>query len=220
MTNTVTYGNTDAVTGLWLSEATDFVNEVTKAGYSVDYVSPKGGYVPIDPRSLKALEDETVELYKNREFQKRALAESAKPEDLSSSDYVAVYYTGGHGVMWDFTDNNSLDKISRQIYEDGGYLTSVCHGIAGLLNLKDSDGNYIIKGKNITGFTDSEEKLSGKSSVVPFSNEKVAEEHGANFKKKMPFTVNVIQDGRIITGQNPQSPKEVADILLENLSKN
>lgn len=182
-------------------------------------MSPLGGYVPLDPRSMKSsyIDEATIELYKNREFQKDALAQSKKPSDVSAEDYIAVYYTGGHGVMWDFPDNEELAQISLSVYENGGYLTSVCHGIAGLLNLKDQDGKYLIEGKNITGFTATEEVLSGKNSVVPFSNEAVAKEHGANFKKKRAFSPYAVQDGKLITGQNPQSPRKVAQLLLKNL---
>lgn len=98
-------------------------------------------------------------------------------------------------------------------------MTSVCHGVAGLLNLQDDNGNYLIKDKNITGFTTSEEILAGKKGVVPFLNEHVAKERGAHFQKKRAYSEFAIQDGQLITGQNPFSVKAVSKILIENLQK-
>lgn len=217
LTNQTTYGKENDATGLWLGEATEFIHEVTKKGFEVDYVSPKGGYVPLDPRSMKYTKASDFDWYQTPDFQYRALSATLTPVDVKASDYDAIYFTGGHGVMWDFPDNQELQAITRDIYEQGGYVTSVCHGIAGLFNVKDSQGEYLIKGKNITGFTTVEEFLSGKKSVVPFLNEQLAQERGANFVKKRFFKSHVVQDGQLITGQNPQSPRAVALKLLENL---
>ena len=104
------------------------------------------------------------------------------------------------------------------MYGNGGYLASVCHGIAGLLFVQDR-GTYLVEGKSITGFTTAEEYLSGKSAAIPFWNEQVAKAHGAVFRKKRPFAEHAIQDGRIITGQNPESPRAVARLLLKNLER-
>ncbi|HIW75354.1 MULTISPECIES: type 1 glutamine amidotransferase domain-containing protein [Gordonibacter] len=218
LTNTPTYGEKNDATGLWLGEATEFVDEVSKRGFTVDFVSPKGGYVPLDPRSMKRMyvDDASFELYRSADFQERALAHSLRPDEVDAGEYAALYYTGGHGVMWDFPSSEGLAHLCLQIYDNGGYLTSVCHGIAGLLFVKDR-GEYLVMGKNITGFTTTEEYLSGHSADIPFWNEKVAQEHGAVFHKKRPFGSYALQDGRIITGQNPESPRAVARLLLKNL---
>lgn len=218
VTNTPTYGEKNDATGLWLGEAAEFVDEVSQRGYEVDYVSPQGGYVPLDPRSMKRayMDAASFALYRSRDFQERALAHSFGPDDVDANDYAALYYTGGHGVMWDFPNSEGLAHLGLQIYDNGGYLTSVCHGIAGLLFLKDGD-SYLVAGKNITGFTSTEEYLSGHSADIPFWNEDIAKEHGAIFHKKRPFAPFAIQDGRLITGQNPQSPRAVAKLLLESI---
>lgn len=216
LTNTIEYKGTDQATGLWLGEATEFVDEVTKAGFEVDYVSPKGGFVPLDPRSFKYTDKSTMAIYSSSDFQQRALTNSLKPAQVHPEDYQSIYYTGGHGVMWDFPTNPELQSITRKIYQQGGFVTSVCHGIAGLLNVKDDDGNYLISGKKITGFTTAEEILAGKRKVVPFLNEEVAKMHGANFQKKRAYKEFAIQDGQLITGQNPFSARAVARILIEN----
>lgn len=220
LTNNGKYGNNDEATGLWLAEATEFVEEVTKAGFKVDYVSPLGGVVPIDPRSLGKMyvKKEDLEIYQSEDFKTRALTNSLKASEVNAEDYIAIYYAGGHGVMWDFPDDENLQQLSIKIYQNGGYVTSVCHGVAGLLNIKIDD-KYLIAGKKITGFTQTEEILSGKNKLVPFATEKVAKERGANFTKKRFFSSYAVQDGQLITGQNPMSGRAVAKLLVENLTK-
>ncbi|OFI48479.1 peptidase C56 [Floricoccus tropicus] len=217
LTNETRYGETAEATGLWLGEATEFIEELENEGIEVDYVSPKGGFVPLDPRSMKYVDDSILSYYERPDFQKRALTNSLKPSDINPSDYFVIYYTGGHGVMWDFPNNHELQEIALSIYNDGGYITSVCHGIAGLLNIKDENDEYLIKGKKITGFTTSEEVLAGKKSIVPFLNEEVATKHGANFQKKRAYKEFAVYDQRLITGQNPFSPRAVAKLLIEEI---
>ncbi|MFH5811511.1 type 1 glutamine amidotransferase domain-containing protein [Companilactobacillus sp. FL22-1] len=217
LTNTTRYHNTHEATGLWLSEATEFVEEVTKAGFKVDYVSPKGGFVPLDPRSMKYVTEADLKVYESEDFQKRALTNSLSPNEVEIQDYAAIYYTGGHGVMWDFPMNQELQDLTQKIYQQNGYVTSVCHGIAGLLNVK-VNGQYLIKDKKVTGFTTAEEVLAGKRKIVPFLNQQVAFDHGAKFQKKRAYKEFAIQDGHLITGQNPFSASAVARLLIKNLS--
>ncbi|MNO15941.1 Molecular chaperone Hsp31 and glyoxalase 3 [compost metagenome] len=219
LTNISRYENSNEATGLWLGEATEFVKEVIKAGYVVDYVSPKGGFVPLDPRSMKYTDKISMDIYETKDFQERALANSLNPSQICPEDYKAIYYTGGHGVMWDFPNNKSIQEIAMKIHNSGGYIVTVCHGIAGLLELKDDSGYYLIKGKKITGFTTTEEWLAGKNNKVPYFSEKVARERGAYFKKKRAYSEFAIQDGRIITGQNPFSVKAVTNLLINALNQ-
>lgn len=211
-TNVAHYADTNSPTGLWLGEAAEFVDEMQQAGIAVDYVSPKGGFVPLDPRGMKYTDDAIMRIYESPDFVERGLKNTLRPDQVHPEDYAAIYYTGGHGVMWDFPDDLALQKLALVIYRNGGFLTSVCHGIAGLLNI-EADGHYLIAGKNITGFTTAEELLAGKMKVVPFLNQKVAEQHGANFQKKRFYSEYAVQDGRLITGQNPFSVRAVAQKL-------
>lgn len=119
--------------------------------------------------------------------------------------------------MWDFPDNIEIQQLASSIYQDGGYLASVCHGIAGLFNIRDHNNDYVIANKNITGFTTSEEVIAGKRKVVPFLNQQMAQKRGANFNKKRFYKNYAIQDGRIITGQNPFSVRSVAQLLIQEL---
>ncbi|MFD1441814.1 type 1 glutamine amidotransferase domain-containing protein [Lacticaseibacillus hegangensis] len=217
LTNTTQFTKKPEATGLWLGEATEFV-DVIASHYQIDYVSPQGGYVPLDPRSLKAADAAVLARYRDREFQRNALCDTLAPGVINPTDYAAIYYTGGHGVMFDFPENSALQTIAQQIYASGGYVTSVCHGIAGLFNLQDNQGQYLIAGRHVTGFTTQEEILSQKRGLVPFLNEKVASDRGAHFDKKVPFRPFAIKDGQLITGQNPWSVKSVANTLLQALT--
>lgn len=218
LTNTTHYGDTNDATGLWLGEATEFAEEILNAGFEVDYVSPKGGFVPLDPRSMKYTDQQIMEFYETSDFKKRALSNSLRPDQIDPHEYAAIYYTGGHGVIWDFPNDPALAKIAETIYQDYGYITSVCHGIAGLFNLKDSHDHYLIENKKITGFTTTEEFLAGKKRIVPFLNQTMAEERGAIFLKKRAYHEFALQDGQLITGQNPFSARAVAQLLLKNLA--
>jgi len=219
LTNTPNFPGKLEATGLWLAEATEFVNVVTKAGFQVDYISPEGGYVPIDPRSLKGtyIKPSDLTLYQSKDFQDRALSNTMTAKDVNPDDYLGIYYTGGHGVLWDFPNNYALQKLTSHIFTYGGYVMSVCHGLAGLLNVKDAADDYLLDGKKVTGFTDQEELLSGKQSYINYSVEKMAKERGAEFQKTIPYTSFAIQDKHLITGQNPMSGGAVADLLIQAL---
>ncbi|APC18636.1 type 1 glutamine amidotransferase domain-containing protein [Pseudomonas frederiksbergensis] len=214
LTSVEKYPNLDRATGLWLGEAVHFVHKVEAAGYEVDYVSPQGGYTPIDPHSLAMAIPIDWEWYHDKAFMTR-LGSTLKPSEVNPADYVAVYYAGGHGVIWDFPENAELQALSRKIYESGGVVSSVCHGAAALLNIKLSDGTLLLKGKEVTGFSNTEEKLVELDKYVPFLTEDEMVARGGLYKKAdEPWAPFAIADGRLITGQNPASGGAVADLVL------
>lgn len=217
LTSVEKYPNLKRATGLWLGEAVHFVKKVEEAGYEVDYVSPKGGYTPIDPHSLEMADPIDWEWYQKKEFMNR-LGATLKPSEVNPDDYVAIYYAGGHGVIWDFPDNEILQSISQKIYEQGGFVSSVCHGAIGLLNIKLSNGSLLIKDKEVTGFSNEEEKLAGLDQFVPFLTETELIARGAIYKKAdEPWAAFAVEDQRLITGQNPASGVAVADLLIAAL---
>lgn len=219
LTSVAKYPNLNRATGLWLGEAVHFAEKMESAGYEIDYVSPLGGYVSIDPHSLALADSMDWEWYQKKEFMNR-LGNTLNPAQINPDDYIAIYYAGGHGVMWDFPDNETLQSITRQIYEKGGYVSSVCHGVVGLLNIKLSDGNLLIKNKKVTGFSNEEEKQVELEDIVPFLTETELIARGAIFEKALePWAVFVLEDDRIITGQNPASSRKVADVLIASLTK-
>ena len=217
-TNYNTYGENPRQTGVWLEEITSFYDVLTKAGYEVDFASVKGGEVPVDPHSAQA-DPETMRIFRDPVFHKEALEETKKLSEVNPDDYAAIYYGGGHGVMWDFPNSEDLHKVAEKIYANGGYITSVCHGEAGLVSLKDENGEPLVKGKKINGFTDAEEAMNGTDGIVPFSPEQELTKLGAEFVKGAPFTEFAVVDQRFITGQNPMSSTKVAQLLVEALAQ-
>ncbi len=221
MTNHASYPSRTDTTGLWLTELTHFTEVVEAAGFTTVFASPKGGVVPLDERSLGWLYiDKAAREYLQSPTLRTRLQNTLPIADVDPSQFRAIYFTGGHGVMWDFPGNPDLQRVAQTIYNQGGIVSAVCHGVAGLLDLKDEQGNAIIKGKNITGFSNREELLSGMKREVPFLLEDRLLSQGARYRKGwVPFTSFVITDGRLITGQNPQSPKAVAYAVITELSK-
>ncbi|MFJ3485941.1 type 1 glutamine amidotransferase domain-containing protein [Pseudomonas sp. NPDC090202] len=218
LTSFAKYPTIPRATGLWLGEAVHFVKEVQAAGYQVDYVSPKGGYTPIDPHSLAMADETDWQWYQDDAFMAR-LGSTLKPSQVKPADYAAIYYAGGHGVVWDFPDNTELQAISRNIYENGGVVSSVCHGAVGLLNIKLADGNLLIKGKEVTGFSNNEEKLAELDQYMPYLTEDELVKRGAIYKSAAePWLEFAVADQRVVTGQNPASGKAVAELVVKALA--
>lgn len=220
MTNHSAYPSRSDKTGLWLTELTHFYDVALAAGYDMDFVSPLGGQVPLDERSLKSiyLDKSARDHLADPAFMQR-LKTTLAPSVINPSQYKAIYYTGGHGTMWDFPNNKALQNISEQIYRQGGIVSAVCHGVGGLLPLQDENGKPLIADRTVTGFANIEETLSGIKSQVPFSLQNGLIARGAKYKQAfVPFTSYVVSDDRIITGQNPQSSKEIAEAVIKRLT--
>ncbi|MFT0171441.1 type 1 glutamine amidotransferase domain-containing protein [Paraburkholderia mimosarum] len=219
VTNVSHYNDVSHPTGLWLSELTHAYDVFSAEGYEQQIVSPRGGTVPIDPRSLKWPHfDKSAREGQADPVLSSMLKASAMPDEINAADFDVIYFTGGHGVMWDFPDDARLQAITREIYECGGVVSSVCHGYAGLLNTRLSDGRLLVAGRHLTGYSWTEEILAGVAKEVPYNVEAQMRERGARYEKNLlPFTSNVVVDGRLVTGQNPQSAKatarEIARIL-------
>ncbi|MFJ4455863.1 type 1 glutamine amidotransferase domain-containing protein [Pseudomonas sp. NPDC089392] len=217
LTNTAKYPNLKRATGLWLGEAVHFVEKVEKAGYTVDYVSPQGGYVPIDPHSLQMAPDLDWQWYDDKHFMAR-LGATLSPGQVKAEQYSVIYYTGGHGVMYDFAEDQALQELARMVYENKGIVAAVCHGVVGLLNIKLSDNSLLLKDRQVTGFSNTEEKLVELDKVVPFLTEHELGARGGSYSKHDdPWQPYVIADDRLITGQNPASTALLADKVLAKL---
>ena len=201
-------------TGYYLSEVSHAYYVFTEAGYEVDFVSPEGGKSPVDGYDL---EDEDNKRFVNDETAQRKINNAMTPSAVNESEYAAVYYAGGHGTMWDLPDNEALASITAQSYESGGVVGAVCHGPAGLVNVKLSDGSYLVDGKTVSAFTNEEEVASGKDKYVPFMLETKLENRGANHVESDNWQKKVVADGRLVTGQNPASAKGVAENIVELL---
>ena len=147
------------------------------------------------------------------------LENTLSPEEIESAHYDAIYFTGGHAVMYDFVDSDGLQQITREMYERGAVVSSVCHGYCGLLNTRLSDGTYLIAGKHMTGFAWREEELAKVDKLVPYNAEEEAKKRGAVYEKaKLPFVPYAVVDGNLVTGQNPASAKATAKKVVSVLS--
>ncbi len=208
-------------TGLWLSELTHFWDILTIAGYKLDITSPNGGKIPLDPRSLSwlSMDRSTKKRFQERTFMQK-LTRSIKLSQISWRKYDAVYYTGGHGAMVDFPENESIQIINRKMYENEKVVASVCHGYCAFLNSRLSSGRHLVEGKLLTGFSWMEEQLAGVSAKVPYNSQKEIKKRQAVYQKGLlPFCSHVKIDGRLITGQNPASTKETARQVLRKLEQ-
>lgn len=220
-TNVSHYDDPSHLTGLWLSELTHAWNVFEKHRFEQIIVSPQGGPVPLEPRSLKFPNiDKTAKAWKACPEKMALLQNTASPEQINPNEFDAIFFTGGHAVMYDFPDSQGLQRITREIYERGGIVSSVCHGYCGLLNTKLSDGSYLVAGRAMTGFAWREELLAGVNRAVPYNAEEKLKKRGARYKKaKLPFVSYTVVDGNLITGQNPFSAKETAQKVAGALSR-
>jgi putative intracellular protease/amidase len=209
-------GSTGEDTGYYLGEVSHPWEVLHKAGYEIDFVSPKGGTPPVDGFDLK--DPVNKEFWENTEY-KNKIDHSLQPSQVNPDNYSAILYAGGHGAMWDFADNTELAGIASKIYENGGIVSAVCHGPAGLVNIKLNNGKYLVDGKKINAFTNEEEAEVKLTNVVPFLLEEKLKERGAKFEKSGLWQNHVVTDQRVITGQNPQSAKSVGEAILKELSK-
>jgi len=209
-------GDTGQETGYYLGEVSHPWEVLHKAGYEIDFVSPKGGTPPVDGFDLK--DPVNKEFWENKEY-KNKIDHSLQPSQVNPNDYSTIFYAGGHGAMWDFADNTELSAIASKIYENGGIVAGVCHGPAGLVNIKLNNGKYLVDGKKINAFTNEEEAEVKLTNVVPFLLEEKLKERGAKFEKSGLWQNHVVTDQRVITGQNPQSAKSVGETILKELSK-
>jgi putative intracellular protease/amidase len=209
-------GDTGQPTGYYLSEVSHPWEILKTAGYEIDFVSPKGGKAPVDgfnlddPINKKFWEDETY---------RKKIENTMKPNEVKPEDYEAIHFAGGHGTMWDFPDNAEITAIAAKIYENNGVVSAVCHGPAGLVNIKLSNGKYLVDGKKVNAFTNEEEVAAKADKIVPFMLETKLVERGAKFVKTGLWKEFVVVDERLVTGQNPASAKKVGEEVLKLLSK-
>ncbi|SEI98164.1 Putative intracellular protease/amidase [Arthrobacter sp. yr096] len=212
VTNVSHYQDPSHQTGLWLSELVHAWEVFQERGFEQDIVSPQGGRTPLEPRSLKFPSyDKAAKSWHNNPARMALLENTAAPENINPADYDAIYFTGGHAVMYDFPDSEGLQRITREIWERGGIVSSVCHGYCGLLNIRLSDGSLLVKDRKVTGFAWQEEVLARVDKLVPYNAEEEMKNRGALYEKALlPFVSYAIADGNLVTGQNPGSAKATA----------
>ena len=220
VTSHAVIGDSGRATGLWLEELTTPYYAFVDAGARVDIASIRGGEVPIDPNSISDNGDKpaSVERFRNDAAAMRTIQASAAIDSLAADDYDAIFLPGGHGTMWDLPDNSTLADLLSRAWAAGKVLGAVCHGPAGLVNVKDSMGHSAIAGRRLTAFSNNEEKAAGLDQAVPFMLETRLRELGALYERGDDFHPYAVRDGHLVTGQNPMSSAAVAQLILEILT--
>lgn len=210
-------GDTGKKTGFWLEEFAAPYYAFIDAGANVTLVSPAGGQPPLDPSSdTEDTQTKDTKRFKEDAKAQEHLANTKKLADIKADDFDSVFYPGGHGPLWDLAvDKNSINLIENFVQQDKP-VAFVCHSPAALKNVK-IDGEYLVKGKTVTGFTNSEEDAVGLTDVVPFLVEDALKANGGNYEKAADWESFVVEDGLLITGQNPASSEEAAKRLMAKL---
>lgn len=217
LTNHAELGDTGRKTGFWLSELIHPYYVLKDAGFDIYVASIKGGEAPIDPRSMNRSDREN-----KRYFDDPYLTSSVKNTlilgELDPTNYAAIIYAGGHGAMWDLPNHPDVNKMTAAIYENNGVVAAVCHGPAALTDVKLSNGDYLIAGKQFAAFTNEEEDMIGLTNVMPFLLESKLKEKGGIHVDAGAWSNNAVADQRVVTGQNPASAHKVGELVLKELS--
>ena len=225
ITNVDKYKTNGKPTGYWVAEVAQPLDVLTKAGLTVDFASVQGGKVPVeptsDPRNPKSYGGKdlvSLRFVKDAKLQKR-LTQTAKLSEVDLSGYSAVLFAGGTGAAFDYPEDATVRNAARTLYEQHKIVAAVCHGTAALLNVKLADGSYLLKGNKATGFSNKEEEMAGNlQGALPMSIEDEMKKRGASYSAVAPWQPNAIQDGNLITGQQPQSAHELAEKMVAALT--
>lgn len=218
LTSHGTKGATGEPTGFYLGELTHPLAELEAAGIPFELASIQGGEPPVD--GLDFQDAVNVRYWADLSFRER-LSHTQRLGDVDASKYSAIFFAGGHGAMWDFPTSPDVLRVTREIYEAGGVVGGVCHGPAALVNVTLSNGAYLVAGKNVSALTDDEERAVQLDKVVPFLLASTLTQRGAHHHPAPDWHAKVIVDGRLVTGQNPQSASGVGaamrDLLLASV---
>ena len=211
-------GNTGEKTGFWSEEFAAPYYELLDKGVEITIASPLGGQPPIDPKSAdpSSATEDTKRFDADKALQEK-LKNTHKLSTINQKDYDAVFYPGGHGPLWDLVEDKNSIALIESFYTHDKPVAFVCHAPAVLKNVKVK-GEYLVKGKKVTGFTNEEEEAVGLTKVVPFLLEDALSSNGCKFSKGPNWQPYAVEDGLLITGQNPASSKLVAGKLLEKLN--
>lgn len=212
-------GNTGEKTGFWLEEFAAPYYTFLDAGAQLVLASPLGGQPPLDPKSdLPDFQTPATERFKKDEQAQQVLANTVKLEDVSQADFDAVFYPGGHGPLWDLAESDQSIALIEAFAQAGKPISFVCHAPGVLRHVKAANGEPLIKGRKVTGFTNGEEAGVALTDVVPFLIEDEFIRLGGHYEKGADWQPHVVEDGRLITGQNPASSEAVAQALIKQLA--
>jgi len=211
-------GDTGNKTGFWIEEFANPYYSLLDKGVEITVATPEGGKAPIDPTSdSEDNQTEDTRRFKDDEAAQKVINNTRKISDVKEQDFDGVFYPGGHGPLWDLSNDEKSIKLIESFNEAGKPIAFVCHAPAALKNVKAKDGNALVKGKKVTGFTNSEEEAVQLTDVVPFLVEDMLKENGGIYSKEADWNEYAVTDGNLITGQNPQSSGAVASRLYDML---
>lgn len=211
-------GSGESITGLWAEELAAPVLMFAEKGIDFTIASIKGGEIPFDDTSLNApYQTPDVEKFLLNDEYMKSVLESVALKDVKPEEYDAIFLPGGHGTVVDFNKSTELATLVGTMWDAGKVVAAVCHGPNGLVNAKSSSGESILKGKKVTGFSNTEEVAVGKENVVPFLLEDKLKELGGTYEKVADWNPHAVRDGQLITGQNPQSSTATAKLIVEAL---
>jgi len=213
-------GTTGEKTGFWVEEFAAPYYVLADAGVELSIASPKGGQPPVDPKSefLDFQTSATERFYRDNEAIDK-VAHTLKLSEVNQEDFDAVFYPGGHGPLWDLANDENSIHLIEDFYNHQKPIAFVCHAPAALIKVKDKDGEPLVKDKEVTGFSDTEEEAVGLTKIVPFLLEDELQKLGAKYSKGENWSSFVKKDGLLITGQNPASSAETAKLLLSTLNE-
>jgi putative intracellular protease/amidase len=213
-------GTTGKKTGFWLEEFAAPYYVFKDAGVELTLASPKGGQPPLDPKSDEpGAQTEATERFKQDPAAQQALAHTVTLDTIKATDFDAIFYPGGHGPLWDLAEDQQSIALIETAYAAGKPVAVVCHAPGVLRHVKAPNGDSLVKGKPVTGFTNTEEEAVQLTNVVPFLVEDMLKENGGTYSKGADWQPYVVTAGHLITGQNPASSEPAAQEILKQLSK-
>ena len=213
-------GDTGKKTGFWLEEFASPYYAFIDANAQVTLASPKGGQPPLDPKSDETdAQTDATRRFRTDSTAQAALADTLPLGEIDPYDFDAVFYPGGHGPLWDLAEDKDSKTLLEAFYASNKPIAAVCHAPGVLKNVSAPDGQPVVKDKKVTGFTNSEEQAVGLTDVVPFLVEDMLKAKGARYSKAADWASYVVEDGHLITGQNPASSEAVAQALLKRLEQ-
>ena len=213
-------GNTGHKTGFWLEEFAAPYYTFVDAGAAITLASPLGGQPPLDPKSDDpSAQTDATKRFKADTAAQKALASTVKLDTLRAEEFDAVFYPGGHGPLWDLAENPKSIALIEAMYHAGKPVAAVCHAPGVLRHVKAANGEPLVKGKEVAGFTNTEEEAVQLTNVVPFLVEDMLKQNGGHYSKGADWQPYVVTAGHLITGQNPASSEPAAEALLKMLQK-
>lgn len=218
LTSHDTLGNTGLKTGFWLEELAAPYYAFLASGAEIVLASPNGGQPPLDPKSNEpSFQTDLTRRFEADAEANAKLAVTVRLDSISQADYDAVFYPGGHGPLWDLAEDVNSIQLIQSFLAAGKPAALVCHAPGVLLHVKKPDGTPLVEGKQVTGFTNTEEEAVGLTNVVPFLVEDELKAKGGLYSKGEDWSSYVVSDGLLITGQNPGSSAEAAQVLVDQL---